>query len=80
MTLAETAMETPARVVGFSSLAEDERLRLSSLGLREDAVVTKLLKTPLRDPVECLVGPQLLALEERLLPLILVEPLAQTSP
>jgi hypothetical protein len=29
--------------------------------------------TPLRDPVECLVGPQLLALERRLLTLIRVE-------
>jgi len=41
--------------------------------VRAGAVITKLIPTPLKDPVECLVGPQLLALERRLLRRIEVE-------
>lgn len=74
MTLAEVELEVQVRVSGFLSLSEDERCRLSALGVREGAAVTKLLKLPLRDPVECLVGPQLLAIESRLLHRIVVEP------
>jgi Fe2+ transport system protein FeoA len=41
--------------------------------VRAGALITKLIPTPLQDPVECLVGPQLLALERRLLARIQVE-------
>lgn len=74
MTLAELPLESPALIRGFTSLTDAERCRLGALGLREGAPVTKLLRTPLRDPIECLVGPQLLALESWLLERIEVEP------
>lgn len=71
-------MQTPVKVVGFRSLDAAEQTRLSSHGLRAGSEITKLLHTPLRDPVECLVGPQLLALEAWLLDHIVVEtPAAQ---
>ncbi|MFI5347315.1 MAG: ferrous iron transport protein A [Elusimicrobiota bacterium] len=73
MTLDEVALKVPVRIVGFTVLDESQRAQLSGLGLRAGATVTKLMFTPLRDPVECLVGPQLLALERRLLGLIRVE-------
>ncbi|MBI5629445.1 MAG: ferrous iron transport protein A [Elusimicrobia bacterium] len=73
MTLKEAALGEPVRIVGFESLSAPETFRLSSMGLREQAVVTKLLKTPLRDPVECLIGPQLVAIESWLMERILVE-------
>lgn len=74
MTLAEAELGTPVTVVGFDSLGEADRLRLSALGLREEAPVTMLLRTPLQDPVECLVGPQLLTIDSWLLERILVAP------
>ena len=74
MTLDEAALDAPLRIAGFSGLEEAEITRLAGLGLRAGAPVTKLLLTPLRDPVECLVGSQLVALEARLLPRIRVEP------
>lgn len=74
MTLAEVPLQSPARIRGFRKLSDSERSRLGALGLREGAAVTKLLRTPLRDPIEVLVGPQLLAVETRLLELIEVEP------
>lgn len=77
MTLAKAAMKTPCTVSGFTSLTDAEQTRLSSLGLRPGSVVTKLLKTPLRDPIECLVGPQLLAMDSWLLERILIEPPAR---
>lgn len=73
MTLDDAALEVPVRIVGFTALDDSERARLSGLGLRKGATVTKLMPTPLQDPVECLVGPQLLAVERRLLRLIRVE-------
>ena len=73
MTLDEVGLDVPVRIVEFVSVDASERGRLSGLGLRAGATVTKLLHTPLRDPVECLVGPQLLALERRLLARIRVE-------
>lgn len=74
MTLAHAAMKTPTRIVGFNALSESERSRLSSFGVRVDSVIVKLMKTPLRDPVECLVGShQLLTLDSWLLDRILVE-------
>jgi Fe2+ transport system protein FeoA len=76
MTLAKASMKTPCRVRGFRDLTDAERTRLSSLGLRAGSVITKVLKTPLRDPVECLVGPQLLAVDSWLLERILIEPSA----
>lgn len=74
MTLAEVPLHSTARIRGFKKLTDSERCRLGALGLREGAAVTKLLRTPLRDPIEVLVGPQLLALEKRLLELIEVDP------
>jgi Fe2+ transport system protein FeoA len=67
MTLDEAALNVPLRIVGFVATDESQQARLSGLGLRVGVAVTKLMPTPLRDPVECLVGPQLLALERRLL-------------
>ena len=75
MTLDEVALDVPVRIVDFVAMDESERGRLSGLGLRAGALITKLMPTPLRDPVECLVGPQLLALECRLLRRIRVEAL-----
>jgi Fe2+ transport system protein FeoA len=73
MTLDEVALDVPVRITGFVSLDESQRAQLSGLGLRAGTTVVKLMPTPLQDPVECLVGPQLLALERRLLTLIRVE-------
>ena len=73
MTLDQAALDAPVRITGFISMDADERGRLSGLGVRVGAVITKLIPTPLQDPVECLVGPQLLALERRLLARIQVE-------
>lgn len=73
MTLAEAEMKRSVRIVGFRGLDDRERSRLSSIGLRSGACVTKLLRTPLLDPVECLVGPQLLAIDAWLLDRIVVD-------
>lgn len=73
MTLDEVELDAPFRITGFVSMDASERGRLSGLGIRPGAVITKLIPTPLQDPVECLVGPQLLALERRLLARIEVE-------
>lgn len=75
MTLDQAALETQVRIVGFDAIDQSERARLSGLGVRRGVLVTKILPTPLRDPVECLVGSQLLALERRLLRRIRVEAL-----
>lgn len=80
MTLDQVALETPARVVGFAGLEPADQARLAGLGLRRGASVVKLLATPLKDPIECLVGPQLLALDRWLLERIVVEPAAQAAP
>lgn len=73
MTLEQAAMGEPLTIAGFTGLDEGDRARLAGLGLRAGAPVTKILALPLRDPVECLVGSQLLALEARLLSKIRVE-------
>lgn len=73
MTLEQAAMGEPHTIAGFTGLDEGDRARLAGLGLRAGASVTKILTLPLRDPVECLVGSQLLALEARLLSKIRVE-------
>lgn len=77
MTLALLPLGARARVTGLDSLDEAQRLRLACLGLRPGVEITKLLRTPMRDPVECLVGPQLLAIEESLLARIRVEALPE---
>jgi Fe2+ transport system protein FeoA len=74
MTLADMPLQAPGRIRGFHALTESELCRLGALGIREGAFITKLLRTPLRDPIECLVGPQLLALESWLLERIEVDP------
>ncbi|MBI4371189.1 MAG: ferrous iron transport protein A [Elusimicrobia bacterium] len=73
MTLEQAALGARMRVVELADVSETEKARLSGLGLRRGASVIKLLSTPLRDPVECLVASQLLALERRLLKRIRVE-------
>lgn len=73
VTLDQAPLGAPRRVRGFRELSDAERARLSALGLREGCSVTKIRLTPLRDPVQCLVGPQLLALERWLLARIEVE-------
>lgn len=75
MTLDQVALEVQVRIVGFNSVDDGERARLSGLGVRLGAPVTKLIPTPLQDPVECLVGCQLLALDRSLLRRIRVEAL-----
>lgn len=74
-TLAEVPLGAPARIAGFTDVPAGEEARLSALGLRVGGSITKLLKTPFRDPVECLVGTQLLAIDAQLLASILVETL-----
>ena len=74
MTLDKVAMGALAEVRDFRDLSVADVARLAGLGLRRGSAVTKLLRTPLRDPVECLVGPQLLTLDSWLLKRILVEP------
>lgn len=73
MTLDAVPLDVPVRVLGYAGLSAFDKDRLSGLGLRPGVSVVKILKTPLRDPIECLVGSQLLALEARLLPHIRVE-------
>jgi Fe2+ transport system protein FeoA len=73
MTLDAVPLDVPVRVLEYAGLSAPDRERLAGLGLRPGVSLVKILKTPLRDPVECLVGSQLLAIEARLLPLIRVE-------
>jgi Fe2+ transport system protein FeoA len=73
MTLADVALDVPSRIRGFRGLSESEQTRLGAFGLRIGMPIVKLLRTPLRDPIECLVGPQLLTLEAWLLERIEVE-------
>lgn len=73
MTLKQAGLGREAKIAGFTGLDEAEKIRLGALGLREGASVTKLMNTPLRDPVECAVGPQLLTIESWLLERIIVE-------
>lgn len=77
MTLALLPLGSRARVTGLDLIDEAQGLRLACLGLRPGVTVEKLLRTPLRDPVECLVGSQLLAIEESLLARIRVEALLE---
>lgn len=74
MTLEQAALDVPVRVASLAGMSETDRVRLAGLGLRPGVLATKILKTPLRDPIEILVGPQLLAVEARLLAHIRVEP------
>lgn len=67
MTLADAALDVPVKIVGFDSLDESTCARLSGVGLRAGAVVTKLIPMPLRDPVACLVGAHLLTIERWLM-------------
>jgi Fe2+ transport system protein FeoA len=75
MTLEKAAWNLPVRVSGFSGMADAERARLAGMGLHVGETVVKLLAAPLGDPVECLVGQQLLALDKTLVARIRVEPL-----
>ncbi len=79
LTLDKVALGVPVRVVGFPGMSDLDETRLSGLGLRAGVPLTKLLLAPLRDPVECLVGSQLLAVETRLLSKIAVEPATGAS-
>jgi Fe2+ transport system protein FeoA len=75
MTLEKAALGVSLRVAALPGMGETDKVRLAGLGLRPGVHVTKILATPLRDPVELLVGSQLLAVEARLLPHIRVEAL-----
>ena len=75
MTLATSTTDVPVRVAGFRGMSDIDETRLTSLGLRSGAVVTRILTTPLGDPLEFLVGTQLIAIEVRLLSSIIVEQL-----
>lgn len=73
-TLADAAWNAPVRVSGFAhSVGDSERARLAGMGLHVGETVVKLLASPLGDPIECLVGQQLLALEKSLVARIKVE-------
>lgn len=74
-TLADAAWNAPVRVSGFAgSVGESDKARLAGMGLHVGETVVKLLASPLGDPIECLVGQQLLALEKSLVARIKVEP------
>jgi Fe2+ transport system protein FeoA len=73
MTLADVALDVPVRIVGFDALDDSTTARLSGVGLRAGALVTKLIPMPLRDPVACLVGSHLLSIERWLMAHIRVE-------
>lgn len=72
-TLADAAWNAPVKVTGFSGVPESDRARLAGMGLHVGETVVKLLASPLGDPIECLVGQQLLALEKSLVERIKVE-------
>lgn len=72
-TLADAAWNAPVRVSGFAGVGDSERARLAGMGLHVGETVVKLLASPLGDPIECLVGQQLLALEKSLVARIKVE-------
>lgn len=74
MTLDAAHFETPVRITGFDGLTQPDLERLSAHGVDEGALIIKILRTPLRDPIECQVGPQLLTLDAWLLPRIKVAP------
>ena len=73
MTLDSIALDTPIRVIDCSGLMPVDKERLAIFGLRPGAIMIKILKTPLGDPIECLVGTQLIVLEIRLMRHICVE-------
>ena len=73
MNLEALPFDVPARVTGYSALSVFDKDRLAGLGMRPGVSVVKILKTPLQDPVEFLVGSQLMAIEARLLAHIRVE-------
>lgn len=73
MTLDQAPLGRPCRVRSLSGVSDSERAKLSALGLREGATVTKIRLTPLLDPVQCLVEYQLLALERWLLQRVEIE-------
>lgn len=74
LTLDQAAWNEPLRVTGFAAVPDVERARLAGMGLHVGETVVKLMGTPLGDPVACLVGQQLLALEKGLVARIRVEP------
>lgn len=73
MTFREVALDVPVKVIGFKALSDAERLRLAAFGLREGSSIVKIVRTPLRDPVECLVDTQLVTLDRRIIDSILVK-------
>ncbi len=79
MTLEEAALDQAVCVEEFKGLNEKDLACLLGMGFRLGALVTKVIPTPLRDPVECLVGSQLLAVERRLFKHIFVTPLDAIS-
>lgn len=80
MTLDDAALDQAVSVEDIRDLSDQDLACLFGMGLRLGSRVTKIISTPLRDPVECLVGPQLLAVEKRLFKHIHVKPLILISP
>ncbi len=66
MTLEEVALDHAVRIEDLKGLDEKDLACLLGMGIRSGVSVTKILATPFKDPVECLVGSQLLAVEKRL--------------
>ncbi len=66
MTLEEVALNRAVRIEDMQGLNEKDLACLLGMGIRSGVSVTKVMATPLKDPVECLVGSQLLAVEKRL--------------
>jgi len=67
VTLEEAGFGVSLRIESVELPDAAEKARLSGVGLRAGAAVVKIMPTPLKDPVSCKVGAQLLALERRLL-------------
>lgn len=79
MTLEEVALNQAVRVEEIRELNEKDLACLLGMGIRAGVSVTKVIATPLRDPVECLVGSQLLAVEKRLFKHIRVKEVSPVS-
>ncbi len=66
MTLEEVTLNRAVRIEDMQGMDEKDLACLLGMGMRSGVSVTKIVATPFKDPVECLVGSQLLAVEKRL--------------
>jgi Fe2+ transport system protein FeoA len=79
MTLEEVALNRAVKVEEIQGLGEKDIACLLGMGIRLGVSVTKVIATPLKDPVECLVGSQLLAVEKRLFKHIHVKEVSRSA-